>query len=74
MAEQIITPEQKSSPKVNLGARKVTAWNPTVVVDGRTLSCPHTAYGHESEKAAKRCVASLIFGDAATHPAVAATK
>lgn len=64
------TPKAKSKPEpkpvaaVDLGARQVTVWHPTatVTVDGKeqTLSCPHVRYSHESEAAAKRCIAQLV--------------
>jgi hypothetical protein len=54
------TSTSASQPKVNLGEKKVSAWFPSVVVNGRTLKCPHTRYGHESVKAAEKCSRSLI--------------
>ena len=53
-------PEPKLTAKLDLGARKVEYWFPAIVMaDGTRIACPHSRYGHESEKAAQRCGRAL---------------
>jgi hypothetical protein len=54
-------PKPPAEPKIDLGARQVTTWVPIVTMPGgKKITCPHSRYGHESEKAAKACSRSLI--------------
>lgn len=54
-------PEPKLSAQVDLGARQVTYWFPVATLaDGSQVSCPHSKYGHESEKAAGSCIRALV--------------
>jgi hypothetical protein len=53
-------------PTINLGPRQSTTWVPVVTTsDGRTLTCEHSRYGHESEKAAGSCARRMINLDRA---------
>jgi hypothetical protein len=55
-------PEPKVEHKisVDLGLTETPTWRPVAVVDGTSVACPHTRYGHESEKAAKSCINRLV--------------
>jgi hypothetical protein len=61
MATARTKPAANQEPKIDLGAAQVTVWKPTIRLSGGTVAtCPHQTYGHESEKAAQRCVRSLL--------------
>jgi hypothetical protein len=49
----------KPTATFDLGARPVVYHFPHIVVNGETFTCPHTAYGHESEKSSMTCVRKL---------------
>jgi outer membrane biosynthesis protein TonB len=54
-------PEPKPTATIDLGAKPVTYWFPVATLaDGTKVACPHTKYGHESEKAATACIKSVI--------------
>lgn len=61
------TPKKKAQPvpkpaaTVDLGMRQVPMWFPSATLaNGETVTCGHTRYGHESEKAAQRCISALV--------------
>lgn len=66
-AERKTEQKRKAEPKqqppkgsVDLGAKQITYYFPSVTwPDGSVRTCEHTKYGHETEKAARRCAASL---------------
>jgi hypothetical protein len=44
-----------------LGLVQNPTWKPSATLpDGRTVACGHTRYGHESERAAKSCIARVV--------------
>jgi hypothetical protein len=58
--KQSTSQPKPSEPVVDLGARQVTFWFPSITMpDGTVVRCEHQRYGHESEAAAKRCLRSL---------------
>ncbi|HKB31972.1 MAG TPA: hypothetical protein VKD26_14205 [Streptosporangiaceae bacterium] len=59
-------PKAKAAPKpkeptVSLGAKQVTMYYPWVKMpNGKVTKCEHTAWGHQSEKAAQQCARALL--------------
>lgn len=50
---------EKPTASLDLGARKIEYFFPSVTINGETFSCSHSRYGHESEASAKRCASAL---------------
>jgi hypothetical protein len=56
----------KPVAKIDLGSTMVEVWKPTAVVAGKTISCQHTRYGHESLKAAQACIRAAVVAAGGT--------
>lgn len=59
-APKAAAPKVEHQITIDLGLIQTPTWKPTAVVDGETVACGHTRYGHESEVAAKRCIAAVV--------------
>jgi hypothetical protein len=55
------TPKARPTAQTSLGATTIPVWKPSITLaNGEAVHCKHTTYGHESEAAAKRCIASML--------------
>lgn len=52
-------PAAKPTATWELGTVQVPYHHPSIQVGDQTHTCPHTAYGHESEKSARTCALRL---------------
>jgi hypothetical protein len=60
-------PPVKPAAQIDVGARQVTYWFPSIVMpDGTRMECAHKKYGHESESSARKCARSLATQNGCT--------
>jgi len=72
-ARKTTSQPKPAEPVVDLGARPVTYWFPSIkLANGDTVRCEHQRYGHESQKAAEKCARSLLALHGSGQPATPA--
>lgn len=55
------TPKANPLATMDIGLVQTPTWKPTAKLStGEQVACPHSRYGHESEKAALACIRSVI--------------